>query len=456
MLKTCFRCDWEGETKGSGCPTCGTQPLYVVGVSPRPVEVAPVATPPVERGGEAPTAPSPPETTTPPPPPVGGGGTEPNRRPSRSTIAYVLAALALIVLVGALLNRRGEPSPGSTAATSDAPSSIVAPSSGRSAVPKATTAIRRDGEVLTTRGPELVAVDPDTGVTRSLLDLGVTNDLRPTAVGGEVLHGRITYAAWSPDGRWLVFEGPGRAWWVMNSDMGIRKVANAHDGEAVWSPTRPELAMILGSHLTIVEAPTSRMTDLGKVVGDVTSTPVWSPDGRRLIYGARGGTLRSVDVRSGEASVLVRLPGKNLDSMDQIEWSPDGAHIAIMNDLQPGGGRLYVVNADGSGVRVLRDNYEPGGLAWSPDGRSIAYAGSHDGAARLWVVPRIGGRSLTVAAGHSIEGPVWSPDGRRIGFTGSSGWFAVEADGAHQPVAIDRRTYLSWGGGSFQAQGFFG
>ena len=29
-LKTCLRCDWEGDTEGAGCPTCGVQ-LYVLG-----------------------------------------------------------------------------------------------------------------------------------------------------------------------------------------------------------------------------------------------------------------------------------------------------------------------------------------------------------------------------------------------------------------------------------------
>ncbi len=155
--------------------------------------------------------------------------------------------------------------------------------------------------------------------------------------------------------------------------------------------------------------------------------------------------------------MLVRLPGENLDSMDEIDWSPDGAQVAIMNDLEPGSGRLYVMNADGSGVRVLLEDYEPEGLAWSPDGESLAYAGSEDGAAaRLWTISRIDGPPFTVAASDSIEDPVWSPDGSRIAFVGSTRWFAVEADGVHQRLQIDELKYLSWGDGSFQEPGLFG
>jgi Tol biopolymer transport system component len=146
--------------------------------------------------------------------------------------------------------------------------------------------------------------------------------------------------------------------------------------------------------------------DLSEVNGDVTSAPVRSPDGSRIVFGARGGTIYSMIVQSRELSVLAHLPGRNLDSVDEIEWSPDGAHIAIMNDLEPGGGRLYVMNADGSDVRVLLHNYEPQRRsAWSPDGGSIAYV---------------------------TRGPA------------GLGWYAVGADGAGPPREIDKPTYLRW------------
>jgi len=143
------------------------------------------------------------------------------------------------------------------------------------------------------------------------------------------------------------------------------------------------------------------------LIGDVTSTPVRSPDGNRIAFGARGGTLYLMDLRSDKPSLVVQLPGKNLDSVDEIEWSPDGAHLAIMNDLEPGGGRLYLMNADGSGIRVIRENYKAGGLAWSPDGSQLAFAES--------------------------------TGGRRS-------WYVVDAHGASPPRAIDEQTYLSWRG----------
>ena len=77
------------------------------------------------------------------------------------------------------------------------------------------------------------------------------------------------------------------------------------------------------------------------------------------------------------------------------------------------GNDLYVVNADGSGLRNLTRNQRPTSpnsqLVWSPDGRTIyfgRYLVSTDGsgARRLPYIPRTA---------------VWSPDGRRIAFAGN-------------------------------------
>jgi TolB protein len=74
---------------------------------------------------------------------------------------------------------------------------------------------------------------------------------------------------------------------------------------------------------------------------------------------------------------------------------------------------IYVINADGSGLRRLTDGMDP---AWSPDGQKVAFA--------RWRDPRgiyvIGedGRNETLLFGWSqAKAPAWSPDGSRIVFT---------------------------------------
>jgi Tol biopolymer transport system component len=427
--RVCLRCDWIGETDGETCPTCEAA-LYRLPESTKPPGVASIPRPqPESVGGPIPISPVevPQEDENDPPAvPVAA-----SRRWWVIVGAFTVAALWIVATDGPFERLQADD---------------AMPSDG---------VLRRGNEVVEPEGPNIVAVDPDTGESRILLDRAVSTDPLPIAAGGEVIREEITNVAWSPDGRWVAFDGPGAALWVMNSETEIRRLASAVYGGWVWSPTEAQLAMILNSTLTVVDAMTGRKIDLGEVVGDVTSAPVWSPDGTRILFGARGGSLYSVDVQSGERSLLVRLPGENLDSMDEIDWSPDGGQLAVMNDLEPGGGRLYVMNADGSGVRVLIDNFEPGGLAWSPDGESIAYAtygaSGDDGTDRLWTISPVEGLPFTVAASAYIGDPVWSLDSSRIGFVGSTadgpGWFAVDADGAGPRLEIDELTYLSWRGG---------
>jgi Tol biopolymer transport system component len=306
---------------------------------------------------------------------------------------------------------------------------------------------RIDGEVLRfTAVPreepgDLVAMNPLTGKTRVLVE-----DL-------DLLYN----ARWSADGRWVAYDIPpasGGGLWVLNAEREPRQltVVRPPYGNWTWSPTDPQLAMINGSTLTVLDASTGDQTDLGNVVGDVTSAPVWSPDGKQILFGARGGSLHSVDVRSGERSVFVSLPGEDLDSMDEIAWSPDGAHLAILNDLEPGGRRLYIMDADGSNLRVLVDDAVLGGggeFAWSPEGTRLTYPSYSDLEAGIWTVSFDGSAPSLVVSRIVAYGPVWSPDGSQIAYETDRSHFVINADGTGDARPIDELTYLSWGDGSY-------
>ncbi len=72
-------------------------------------------------------------------------------------------------------------------------------------------------------------------------------------------------------------------------------------------------------------------------------------------------------------------------------FSPDGSKILFADD-RDGDLEIYVVNADGTGMRALTDNdtrdFFP---TWSPDGSTIVFTSNRDGAMALYLMDADGG-----------------------------------------------------------------
>jgi Tol biopolymer transport system component len=324
------------------------------------------------------------------------------------------------------------------AATSPEPTPIETPSPTPTTAPAVSDITRVGGEVLRFTGEEsqgpgdLVAVDPETGETRVLVE-GLED---------------VNLARWSADGRWIAYETTFGPLWVVGSDQHPRRVTDDYAGGWVWSPTGARLAVVVGNTLSVVDASTGQTTELTSTEW----TPVWSPDGTRLVFGERGGSIYSVDVATGERSLLVRLPG-NLDSVDEIEWSPDGSRLAIRVDHGAGDLQLFLLNADGSDVRVVVEDAPVSGVDWSPDGTRIAFTESYDAQVRVWVAP-VDGSPATLLVSQPSQGeggdPEWSPDGSQIAFwTEHDEALVIDADGSGDVAPLDALTYESWRGGWF-------
>jgi Tol biopolymer transport system component len=296
-------------------------------------------------------------------------------------------------------------------------------------------------------GDDLLAVGAVTGEARILVE-----DIR--AFRG---------AMRSADGRWVAYErwsGTSPSLWVVGPELEPRKVIDLPDegvlGAWAWSSTGARLAADWRSRLHVIDPATGLVTDLASMAG-VDSPPAWSPDGTRIVLGVTDGSIDVVDVRTGERSVLAELPGDDLDSIDALAWSPDGSRLAVFSDVEPGTGRLFVLNADGSDIRVVAEEELVIHLDWSPDGSRIVFAADAVEAPRIdiWVAHADGTPASLVASpeysGYQGWGsPVWSPDGSQIGYSVQPNQaFVIDADGAGDAVPIDDLTYASWNGGSF-------
>jgi TolB protein len=168
--------------------------------------------------------------------------------------------------------------------------------------------------------------------------------------------------------------------------------SNAFELQAIFT-VRPD-----GSGLTNLTPP-----------GGFERNPVWSPDGRKILFSKND----DLYVMNGDGSGRVMLARGDAE-VTGYSWSPDGRMIAflqagLIDDLFFQ--ELWVMAADGSGQ--LRLAQEGGSPSWSPDGRMIAYEGG--GQIRLINVDGTGDTQLTNQRYGAVE-PAWSPGGDRIAF----------------------------------------
>jgi len=77
------------------------------------------------------------------------------------------------------------------------------------------------------------------------------------------------------------------------------------------------------------------------------------------------------------------------------------------------GCHIYVINADGSGLRRLTDGMDP---AWSPDGQKVAFARWRDPRG-IYVIDEDGSNETLLFGWSQAKAPAWSPDGSHIVFT---------------------------------------
>ena len=220
-------------------------------------------------------------------------------------------------------------------------------------------------------------------------------------------------------------------------------------------------------------------------LGDSCNSPVWTPDGRRLVMEVgfpdsppglwsarpdgsdakplhltgshltpalgRGGRLayrrdltrsaiRRLDLESGQSVALIESSGRDWDPV----YSPDGLRILFRSDRGPNG--IWIAEAVGSNASLLVKGGADG--RWSPDGSRIAYralapgntvnSGPHD----IWIVSAAGGPSNNLTNSPSRDvAPTWSRDGNWIFFTSNRGGrnqlWKMPADGGEAQLVLD-------------------
>jgi eukaryotic-like serine/threonine-protein kinase len=155
--------------------------------------------------------------------------------------------------------------------------------------------------------------------------------------------------------------------------------------------------------------------------GTINANPVWSPDGKRLVfYSDRAGPQNLFVQPSDGGGDAERLTTSGYTDVAG-SWSPDGRTIAYIEN-----GGIWVVGlGDRKAQRFLKTQANQTSPAFSPDGHWLAYVSDESGRSEVYVQPYPGpGGKSQISNGGGTE-PVWNPAGRELFYRADNRMMAV-------------------------------
>jgi TolB protein len=228
-------------------------------------------------------------------------------------------------------------------------------------------------------------------------------------------------ARWTPDGRSIVFTsdraGKPQLWQVDADGRNLRRLRTngATEYQADVSPDGKTLAFLSNldgpERLMLQELATGATRDLVRH-GESTifGNPHWSPDGSRIVFSSdwpRGHQIYTVAVHTREVRPLSTTSPWGCEP----RWSRDGRAVAfVLREHESETSQLVEQDLETGARRVLVDwpalNYD---LAYSPDGREVAFASNITGEFAIYRQRLSDGRAWRLTFGG---GPARYPDYR--------------------------------------------
>jgi Tol biopolymer transport system component len=261
--------------------------------------------------------------------------------------------------------------------------------------------------------------------------------------------------AWNADGTWLAFtqtyEKSQSVWSHKVVDNSSRQLAASADPQ----DAQASVARLAWTPNALQPTVTWSTTDNGSTTGVFSADALGATPAQRLT--PLGATYSAADYTSARsAGVWLVASGKELseviattpgltpvssasDSVTAITWSPSGAMAAVTTAGQ------LAIWAPGRGLTTV-ENAQPGTVAWSADGRALAYA-----LADSAKVVKISGTNVSaptvISDATKIAALAWAPDGKSVALASEGGVMIATIDGGSQKQVDDARASearLNW------------
>jgi tricorn protease len=195
---------------------------------------------------------------------------------------------------------------------------------------------------------------------------------------------QIESVSLSPDGKRVVVNARGGTFTLPAKDGAVRSLgahSGVHERDAVWSPDGKWIAYLsdeTGENELYVRAQDGSGQPVQLTHGADTYYygPVWSPDGKKLLWSDRLQRLRFVNVETKAVTVVDTATEFEIREYD---WSPDSAWVCWSRPEEDTLQRVYIYSlASGKTIPVTDGWYAAGSPAFSDDGKYLVISSSRD------------------------------------------------------------------------------
>jgi serine/threonine-protein kinase len=147
------------------------------------------------------------------------------------------------------------------------------------------------------------------------------------------------------------------------------------------------------------------------------SYPVWTPDGRRVIYAAEvvAGN-ENLAMRAADGTGALEILLKSNEHETPYTMTPDGEWVIFRHEVPGEGTNLDILNLKTRDAKpLIATKFNERNAELSPDGRLLAYQSDETGRFEVYVrpFPNVDNGKKQVSNGGGVR-PAWSRDGQRL------------------------------------------